>query len=542
MQTIKTKHNSLKSIRVCIIFFTTFVLFHYISQAQDLPCANEAFQFKQLEDTAFVKRLVYLQNSSGSQRPNGAILEIPLVVHVLHLGEPVGTGSNISDQQILDAIRGSNERWRKINTTEGVDMEVQFCLAQYDPNGNPSSGIVRKDASSLPNYREIGIGYIEAVLSGEFGSDEILTKNLSNWPHSYVYNIWVVHKIAGGWGGYAFFPLPSGEFSTDGTVITANSMRYSSSTLAHELGHGMGLFHTFQGSENGCPANDLCFIQGDWICDTPPHKKADCSNSICNNSPDSLFAFRNIMSYCGGRGLFTQGQKDRVRTTIYNSSRNQLLQSFACTGRPCDTAKTTLTNETCLDNNAGITYDTLLTVSGCDSIIKTITNLIPATSASFTYLINGSSVTFTNTSSNADSYLWDFGDNSSDTSTAPVHLYSSSGNYTVRLISTNECKSDTITQVLNLNSTNIGKNQTQTKLNIFPNPNTGSFILYLDVKQDDNIVAELVNNLGAIIKTQKLYPGNTHFISTTAHLSKGIYQLILKKNNEITGTCLVSVF
>src|SRR5687767_333872 len=36
---------------------------------------------------------------------------IPLVVHVIHLGEPVGTGSNISDSLILDAINGLNERF-----------------------------------------------------------------------------------------------------------------------------------------------------------------------------------------------------------------------------------------------------------------------------------------------------------------------------------------------------------------------------------------------------------------------------------------------
>ena len=84
------------------------------------------------------------------------------MVHVLHLGEPVGTGTNISVQQIIDAVQGTNERWRKINTTEGVDMEVEFCLAQFDPQGNPSNGIVRKDASGIPNYRQYGISYIGA--------------------------------------------------------------------------------------------------------------------------------------------------------------------------------------------------------------------------------------------------------------------------------------------------------------------------------------------------------------------------------------------
>ncbi len=334
MCTIKTISNSF---RIYLhLFLTALFLYHTATSIaqEDLPCANEIFQTEQLQDTNFITQLIAIQKATNSvnQRINGTILEIPLAVHVLHLGEPVGTGTNISDQQIIDAVQGANERWRKINTTDGVDMEVQFCLAQFDPNGNPSNGIVRIDASGIPFYSEIGMGYIDALLNGIVGADEIVTKNLSNWRHSYVYNIWVVNKIAGGWGGYASFPFPSGEYSTDGTVITTNSIRYSSSTLAHELGHGMGLLHTFQGSENGCPSNDLCFLQGDFICDTPPHKKTDCANTTCNNSADSMFSFKNTMSYCSGRGLFTQGQKDRVRTTIFNSSRNQLLQSQACTG------------------------------------------------------------------------------------------------------------------------------------------------------------------------------------------------------------------
>ena len=206
-------------------------------------------------------------------------------------------------------MRGANERWRNLSS-DGVDMEVQFCLAQFDPTGNPSNGINRKDASGLANYVEKGIGYIGGV-----------------------------NKIAGNWGGYAMFPLWY-QFSNDGTVIIANAMRYSSSTLAHEIGHGMGLFHTFEGSsETACPANANCSFQGDQVCDTPPHKKADCISSTCNNSLDSALSFKNIMSYCGGRGIFTQGQKTRMSNTVTTSTRRFLLNSTACTGLPCDTTK-----------------------------------------------------------------------------------------------------------------------------------------------------------------------------------------------------------
>lgn len=344
--TLSILNSDLTSV-VCYVCLTIFSLFFTTpATAQELPCANEIIHTQQLKDTSFIRQLKDLQYkniNNAHQRISGTVLEIPIVVHVLHLGEPVGTGTNISDQQIYDAVRGTNERWRKTNSTEGVDMEIEFCLAQFNPDGNPSNGIVRKDASGIPNYSEYGISYIGAL--GEPGSDEIATKNFSNWPHNYVYNIWVVNKIAGGWGGYAFFPV-GGEYSTDGTVIIANSIKYNYSTLAHELGHGMSLFHTFQGDDgNNCPANDLCFFQGDWICDTPPHRQADCSNSNCNNSPDSMNSFRNIMSYCNSRGFFTKDQKDRVRTSIFNTSRKQLLFSTACTGIPTGIKNNTSTNQ-----------------------------------------------------------------------------------------------------------------------------------------------------------------------------------------------------
>ena len=543
MNTIKTISDFCRSF-LHFFLIALFFLYSYHSFAQeDLPCANEIFQTKQLEDTGFVRQLLTIQqaNNSTNLRINGTILEIPIVVHVLHLGEPIGTGTNIPDQQIYDAVQGANERWRRQNTTDGVDMEVQFCLAQFNPDGNPSNGIVRVDASGIPLYSEKGIGYIEALLVGEVGADEIQIKNLSNWRHDYVYNIWVVNKIAGGWGGYAFFPL-GGNYATDGVVITTNSIRYTSSTLAHELGHGMGLFHTFQGSENGCPANDICFLLGDWVCDTPPHKKTDCTNSNCNNDPDSMNSFKNIMSYCSGRGLFTQGQKDRVRTSILNTTRSILVRSYACSGKPCDTARTLLTAQTCIGANAGIAYDTLSTSKGCDSIVKITTTLIPETVSNFTSNSNGQIVTFSNISQNAISYTWQFGDDSTSNEISPMHTYLSGGTFNVKLIVEGTCNSDTAETSIILQNTGI-KTQTNTpKLSIYPNPNNGNFTLIADVKTNKTTYLEITNVLGQTIVQQELFAGKEHILSLSTKLPKGLYQLLLKEKGKIIDLCTLNVY
>ncbi len=57
----------------------------------------------------------------------------------------------------------------------------------------------------------------------------------------------------------------------------------------------------------------------------------------------------------------------------------------------------------------------------------------PPPVASFTYVLDGLTATFTNTSQNADTYLWDFGDGSTSTEENPVHTYTDNGLFTVSL-------------------------------------------------------------------------------------------------------------
>lgn len=545
MKTIKTISNYNRSF-IFLLFSVTFFIFKNV-QSQEIPCANEIFQNILFKDSAFQVEFNNVNNAITNNHQKivaGTILEIPIVVHILHLGEPIGTGNNKTDAQIIDAVRGANERWRKI-TSVGVDMEVQFCLAQFDENGNPSTGIVRKDASAFPNYAQYGISYIGAL--GQPGADELGLKNLSNWNHSYVYNIWVVNKIAGNWGGYAFFPFGF-NYPTDGVVITANSISYSSSTLAHELGHGMGLFHTFQGSENGCAANNLCAIQGDWVCDTPPHTQTECApngNNCAQNTPDSLLnlSFANMMSYCGGRNLFTPGQKNRSRDIINTTSRRQLLTSFACTGVPCDTAFTQINEQTCDSNLANIRFDTLSTSKGCDSIVRTTTTLISSPIAAFSYTINNDSVYFVNQSQHATNYSWNFGDDSISTQTSPTHIYTNSGNFEVSLIASNNCDDDTTTQTINIPIvTSIKNNSNISRLSIYPNPTNGILNIEMNVDNDNNTYLEIINLLGQNIITQKLSFGKQHKISLEKNLPEGIYQLFLRNENAIIASTLFNIY
>lgn len=294
---------------------------------------DSAYKARYLEHMKMME--FQLQKGDSDTRSLPPQYTIPVVVHVIHLGEPVGTGSNISDAQIIGAINGLNDRYANVNN-QGVNTEINFCLATQDPNGCPTTGIIRVNGSSVPNYASSGI-----EVDGTCGASEYAVKDLSKWPVLDYYNIWVVKDICnappGDVLGYAHFP--SGSLY-DGTVVDRNYMLSSSSVLAHELGHGLDIRHTHHGDNNGnsCPPNNNCTTDGDFICDTPPHKRADCgSSNPCSSGGIWNNSRYNLMSYCfpaSSVERFTNDQKTRMRATMLVYPRVDLLSSVGCQTPP----------------------------------------------------------------------------------------------------------------------------------------------------------------------------------------------------------------
>lgn len=260
---------------------------------------------------------------------------IPVVVHVIHLGEPIGTGTNISDVQIQSAITALNDDYRKITGTNGdgngVDTEIEFCLASTDPNGNFTTGINRVNGTGIGNYENVGIDL--------YGGNNQVVLGLSYWPSSDYYNIWIVTEIEGndaGAGIQGFAQLPGGTPSTDGAIILYNSFgtvgnlkpgALLNRVATHEIGHGLGLLHTFENTVS-CSSETDCTTQGDYCCDTPPHPG---DSTHCN--PDCMGAqqVENYMDYTDETcmNMFTQDQKDRMLATLLGP-RSSLLSSSGC--------------------------------------------------------------------------------------------------------------------------------------------------------------------------------------------------------------------
>jgi hypothetical protein len=110
-------------------------------------------------------------------------------------------------------------------------------------------------------------------------------------------------------------------------------MTSNSGTLPHEIGHGFFLYHTFNGDGGNvsCPTDIDCLVNGDQVCDTPPHKQGDCGTiNPCTSAGVWDNSRYNYMAYCPLVNRFTQGQKERMRATAVIAPRASLLTSVGC--------------------------------------------------------------------------------------------------------------------------------------------------------------------------------------------------------------------
>ncbi len=175
-----------------------------------------------------------------------------------------------------------------------------------------------------------------------------------------------------------------------------------------------------------------------------------------------------------------------------------------------------------LANNEGIGIDDI-EISDCIAGVPV---------ADFTYIQDTTHVVFINTSSNATSYYWDFGDFQTSTDAYPVHEYLAfSNSYTVMLVAMNDCNSDTTYQTIDVVVGNDLQNENK-QITIYPNP----------TKNKVWIEAPLTGTISLTDLT-----GKNIFQTTFSNkkeinveqLPKGIYILSIENDNYSTKRKLV---
>lgn len=354
------------------------------------------------------------QNLEGNRAVVPSPYIIPVVFHIIH---DHGI-ENISDAQVLDAVAILNEDFRKQNADTSAivapfgplaaDCEIEFRLAQIDPNGNCTNGIDR-------------IQSIETFV-GDNGC------KLNQWPRNMYLNIWVVRTIASGAAGYAYYPwtVDTSNSQRDGIVILQNyvgsigtGQAATARALTHEVGHYLGLPHVWGSTNNpGVACGD------DGIGDTPVTKGWTVCNLTTNNVCDP-FQFENVqnyMEYAYCQRMFTWGQAITMQYIL---------------------------NSTFSDRN-NLWSPGNLAVTGCMNVQPVCAPHADFDANRF-MVCEGGSVTLYDNSWSSDATAWNWSvtgpANFNFTSQNPVVTpLTIPGSYSVTLIATNSAGSDTLTR------------------------------------------------------------------------------------------------
>lgn len=286
--------------------------------------ANEILIQKWIDENAG------LQN----QRTSSAVITIPVVVHVIHFGEAVGTGANISENQVLSQIIALNEDFRKLNGDQlagthpfaayTADAQLEFCMAKRTPSGASTNGIERiNGGKSSWTKTEI----------------ENTLKPATIWDRNKYLNVWTVSFGGSDAGLLGYATWPGSTASNDGVVIRYNSYGYVDNvdppfdygrTAVHEIGHWFNLRHIWGDNQPNC-GDDLVSdtkpsFSPNFNCPSFPNN----ANNGCGTDANGDM-YMNFMDYVDDACMvmFTTGQANRMAATL-NSSRSSLKTSNGC--------------------------------------------------------------------------------------------------------------------------------------------------------------------------------------------------------------------
>lgn len=303
----------------CGIIEMTEQFFH--EHPEEVPIAEEA--------TERLERETALYNRTKHLRAEPELYVVPVVMHIIHDNGP----ENISDAQAINAIQVMNDDFNGRNSDTNVVVQafqdvigvanIEFRLARLDPNGQPTTGIMR--------YEDV------ATHSADDG-----VKTGRQWPREKYLNIYVAENLANGAAGYSRYPgnvAGAGGAAIDGIVILHDytgqigTSTPARRTLTHEAGHWLNLRHVW-GNSNDAGLASNC-NDDDLVFDTP-NTTGWQSCTTTSESCGSLDNVQNYMDYSGCRHMFTQGQADRMRAAMESAtaSRSNLTTpaNLAATG------------------------------------------------------------------------------------------------------------------------------------------------------------------------------------------------------------------
>ena len=306
---------TLRLIQVFILIFAMSVC----SFAQEHKCISESHLENSAANKEYQQKIAKILADRDNNRYNDnlGLITIPVVVHILHNT----TAQNISDAQIQSQIDVLNTAfdleapWITNFYPQATDVEIQFALANIDPNGNSTTGITR---TSTP----VGIFSIDLQQDLDWQQNTHMKLDSQGgknaWPTDEYLNIWVIncqYYIK----GFGTFP-GSIASNLDGVVINykyfgnietgTTYINYAEGkSCVHEVGHWLDLRHIF--------ANGDCAIN-DGLADTPAQENYYYSCAAPITECGNTLMLENYMQYTYDQCqmVYTEDQSTVMRSNF----------------------------------------------------------------------------------------------------------------------------------------------------------------------------------------------------------------------------------
>ncbi len=289
-----------------------------------------------------------------------AVYQIPIIFHVVYYnGQTEGQEHYLTEEAIASQIKVLNEDFQRLENTRGFNnlpagatIGIEFVPAIFDPSGNKLSepGIHRVKANDL---RDDAGGFLDSSQHYVTTATGRWIKRQTCWDANCYLNVWTL-GLAGGVLGLGEFPdvdLPGIEgydltppADEDGILLDyrrcgsyekgpfpAIAQNSAGRTLTHEMGHFLGLRHTFGDAPTDAYGQrpEGC-LYDDYVDDTPNTKAPLYNVTAPLYACGEREMLENYMDYSPEvmMNAFTKGQAERIYKVLANSPRRkQLLTS-----------------------------------------------------------------------------------------------------------------------------------------------------------------------------------------------------------------------